>query len=303
MALCVNLNHFSVLRFSGDDAEKFLQGQITSDITQLNDSNVQFSCQCDSKGKTLSTFYLIRHAEDILLIGHSASLSLSLVAFKKFAVFSKVTITDVSDEFVLYGLDAEALANSGIADCELDTMAKTTQSENLLFRIQDKNPRFILMQPTSTATSETQGALVEWQQADVAAGIAHLTQHASSEFIPQMLNLQALDAICFTKGCYMGQETVARAKYLGKNKRAGYIVTGTTAVSPEETDVVEMQLGENWRRAGAIASFVWDEQNQQCILFAVLPNDIDPEAVLRLKSQPEHLLSIQALPYSLEEAS
>lgn len=308
MAICVALQHFGALKFSGPDAEKYLQGQITADITQ-KDRKVQFTCQCDSKGKTLSTFYIIQHGDEFILIGVKESLSLSLAAFQKFAVFSKLDITDISEQVLIVGLDQEQLKSQYSLTIPQELPDVSVEADTLAFKVQDQHSRFIVMQPVSLDAPKYSGSIQDWIIADIKAGLPHLSETASSEFIPQMLNLQALDAISFSKGCYMGQETVARAKYLGKNKRAAYILTGKCQQQPRADDIVEMQLGENWRRAGALANLAWQESDKTAWLYAVLPNDIDANdtntdtektVILRIKSQPESRLSIYPLPYSLE---
>lgn len=307
MSLCVQLTHLGAIKFTGADAQKYLQGQITSDISLLDEDSrseekkVQFSCQCDSKGKTLSTFYIVKWRDGYLLIGYRESLNLSLAAFKKFAVFSQVNIEDLSESLNLYGLDANA-ASAGLALPLLPElpMTVTADDNSLIFRIQGETARYVFLSTENTPKCEISGDLQDWIAADITGGIPHISGHASGDFVPQMLNLQSVDAISFTKGCYMGQETVARAKYLGKNKRAAYILTGHANTAPDASELIEMQLGENWRRGGAIAYSAFNKKNQKISIYAVLPNDTEADKVLRLKSQPDTLLRIESLPYTVE---
>ena len=121
-----------------------------------------------------------------------------------------------------------------------------------------------------------------------------------------MLNLQAINGISFTKGCYLGQETVARMQYLGKNKRALFSLNSTENIKlageVNAGDIIEQQLGENWRKAGdVLTSYVSDRQDdkQQINVQAVLASDVDENTKLRLKAQPEVLFSLVDLPYSI----
>lgn len=304
MATLIPLSTFGVLKFEGPEAKTYLQGQITSDISKLTEDSVQFSCQCDSKGKVISSFYLLAQDDAYLLIGFTQSLQASLAAFKKFAVFAKVDITDISDEVRLYGLDAKGakqLSSASIIEqLPTEKMQLTRSKDKVVFKLPDNSERFICLTSQSLPEESHIGTEQDWLVADIQAGIPHLLGNVSAEYIPQMLNLQALDAISFTKGCYMGQETVARAKYLGKNKRAGYILQGQLTDKVPQDDTIEMQLGENWRRAGTIANIVSSEQGGTTWVFAVLPNDIEHDAVLRFKSMPDSRLSIHSLPYSIE---
>ena len=139
-----------------------------------------------------------------------------------------------------------------------------------------------------------------WQQASILAGEPQLSVDAIDEYVPQMVNLQAINGISFKKGCYTGQETVARMKYLGKNKRAMYIVTGQSEGLLEAPDI-ETQLGENWRRAGKLIAQSYNEQTQTLTGLVVLPNDTDIDQTLRAKHTPSVELNILPLPYSLED--
>ena len=138
-----------------------------------------------------------------------------------------------------------------------------------------------------------------WWGLDIKAGIPHLEAVHQGEYIPQMLNLQALDGISFTKGCYMGQEIVARAKYRGANNRALFVLAGQASGPVASGDTLEIQLGDNWRRSGMVLN-VW-QQDGQLWLTAVLPKDTEADASFRLKQEEGSRLALQPLPYSLTE--
>jgi hypothetical protein len=137
-----------------------------------------------------------------------------------------------------------------------------------------------------------------WSLLEINEGFPQLSDVSSGEYIPQMINLQAINGISFTKGCYLGQETVARMQYLGKNKRALYSLKTQLTQPLESDDVIEKQLGENWRKAGDILA-TYQADNGHCYLQAVLSSELDDSTALRIKSQPESKIIIQALPYSL----
>ncbi len=139
-----------------------------------------------------------------------------------------------------------------------------------------------------------------WNRFDIEAGLPFVSSNAQNEHIPQALNLQALGGISFTKGCYTGQETVARAKYRGINKRAMYIVKGAITSDLKEPVELERSVGENWRSVGALLVHYQFSDNQ-AIGLIVLPNNLDEDTRLRLVSQPECEWSIEALPYSLDD--
>ena len=134
-------------------------------------------------------------------------------------------------------------------------------------------------------------------QQHIMQGQPYLEQALIGEYVPQNLNLQAIDGISFTKGCYIGQEMVARMKYLGKNKRATFILQADSEETPAAGSDIEVQLEQNWRRSGVVINAV-NIQGTLSVL-AVLPNDTAPDAHLRLASDAETRFSIQPLPYLL----
>ena len=151
-----------------------------------------------------------------------------------------------------------------------------------------------------------------WQVQQIQGGIASFDAANAGCFIPQQMNMQALDAISFSKGCYMGQEMVARTKYLGKNKRVGAILvseqvlTVATVAEPpqDQRDLpppgqlqLEMRLGEHWRRAGTVLSYA--NSARQTWLLAVVPTDLPADQVFRLSVHPQVEFALQPLPYSL----
>ncbi|MDK9759036.1 folate-binding Fe/S cluster repair protein, partial [Vibrio sp. D173a] len=141
-----------------------------------------------------------------------------------------------------------------------------------------------------------------WQYYEIMDAQPKLSASEQNEHIPQALNLQAIGGISFTKGCYTGQETVARAKYRGMNKREIRIVSGTTEqpLSLDSAIELERSVGENWRGAGRLLN-VYLFSDNTAIGLIVLPNNLDDDVKLRLTSQPDQQWAIQSLPYSLEE--
>ena len=159
--------------------------------------------------------------------------------------------------------------------------------------------RWLLASESPLALGLPAGDEALWWGLDIKAGIPHLEAVHQGEYIPQMLNLQALEGISFTKGCYMGQEIVARAKYRGANNRALFVLAGQASGPVASGDTLEIQLGDNWRRSGMVLN-AW-QQDGQLWLTAVLPKDTEADASFRLKQEEGSRLALQPLPYSLTE--
>lgn len=302
-AFIAPLPAFEVLRLSGADNRKYLQGQSTCDVNQLNNDNFLRGAHCDAKGKMWSIFHLCAQQDDLLIIAFRDELAASSAQWRKFGVFSKVTFQSESDNYAVLGIGgrnaASLIEKLGFTLPETGHVSRNQQSVLLALAAN----HYLLLQPVAEAkillSSDYYLACSSlWLQQHIQAGLSYLEQPCISEFVPQMLNLQAINAISFTKGCYIGQETVARMKYLGKNKRAAFILSAHSQETPPAGTDIEVQLNDNWRRSGQVVNAV--NVNNQLWLIAILPNDTTPADTLRLKTEAATLLQQQPLPYSID---
>ncbi|WP_421220081.1 tRNA-modifying protein YgfZ [Aeromonas jandaei] len=286
------LTKIAITRLSGQDRVKYLQGQVTCDVNALQPGQSTLGGHCDPKGKLWSDFRLLCLEESLLLLTTPSVLERQLPELKKFAVFSKVEIA--ADERHATGLagkgtDAWVAAQFGLEQSGLVAGGMAVKIE------QD---RWLLVS-SEQADALPAGDESLWWGLEIKAGLPHMEAVHQGEFIPQMLNLQALDGICFNKGCYMGQETVARAKYRGANNRALFLLAGSANEPVNAGDTLEIQLGDNWRRSGMVLN-AWQHQGQVW-LTAVLPKDTEADARFRLKQEESSQLTLQPLPYELTE--
>ena len=293
----------SVIQITGEDSQKFLQGQLTANLEELDTGASTLACQCSAKGKTWAIYQVIAFQDKYLLVTDQGCAENGLRELKKYAVFSKVDIQDVTEQYQLFGLLHLALPPLALELPAHHLESRIVDNATVITRFDIPELRWQVLQlkdapqlppfPPETAMSESQ-----WDIMDIQAGLPKLGTAQSEEYVPQMMNMQALNAISFKKGCYMGQEVVARTKYLGKNKRAGAILKCETATRIEAGDTFELQLGENWRRIGTCLYGATTQDTSWA--FAVLPNDLQANAVFRLKSNPDAIFSMQALPYQLD---
>lgn len=294
---------FQILSLSGPDNVKYLQGQSTCDLTQLTADNFLRGAHCDAKGKMWSIFQVFSQADTLQVVAFRDELQASTAQWKKFGVFSKVNLDATEGRYAVFGISGtgseqlvEKLGFSvPAADGQLSRHHHTT-----LLRL--ATAHYLLVLPQAEAQQLMHSSLpfaapTLWLKAHILQGFAYLEQPLIGELVPQMLNLQAIHAISFTKGCYVGQETVARLKYRGGNKRAAYILQASTTALPAAGSDIELQLEHNWRRVGQVVNAV--NIDEQLWLIALLPNDITPADTLRLKSEQPVLLQQLPLPYSL----
>lgn len=281
--LCVQLSQYRLIEIAGVDAEKYLQGQLTCDVAKLAEGEHTLTCHCDPKGKMSALIRLYRQAADkFIAMIHADLLPEALNQLKKYAVFSKVTFTEL--DMPIYGVTSgEILAKL----CENTTALVIPQGQK----------RAIVWGEVLETNADSQ----LWDLIDIQDGIPMLLKANQFELIPQATNLQAVEnAISFTKGCYIGQETVARAKYRGANKRAMFTLVGRfegEVSLPEVGGSVEMQLGENWRATGTILNSV--AYQNKLWLQVVMNNDVEADSAFRIKGIP---LAICDLPYSFKDA-
>ncbi|CAI8950736.1 tRNA-modifying protein YgfZ [Pseudomonas sp. IT-93MI4] len=239
-AFFCTLSHEGVLAVRGVDAGKFLQGQLTCNINYLSDSQASLGARCTQKGRMQSSFRILLEGDGVLLAMASELLEPQLADLKKYAVFSKSKLTDESAAWVRFGLEHgdAALASLGLnLPGETDGVVRNAG----LIAIRVSPDRAELWVPADQAdaikaklaTALPEGKLNQWLLGQIRAGIGQVMPTTRELFIPQMLNLQAVGGVSFKKGCYTGQEIVARMQYLGKLKRRLYRVELDATELPE----------------------------------------------------------------------
>lgn len=291
-----------LISVSGQDQLSYLHGQLTQDLNLINEQQFLWAGHCSPKGKLWGAFKLFKHQSKFYLLGSPAECEASARELKKYGVFAKVEI-ELHESPKLFGL----LTNDISATCAQFEISFSDQHNSCEFaggialKLDETRLIVLLNDDAELPNGITlEKDATEFEEAAILAGEPALSRDYIEEFVPQMINLQAIDGISFKKGCYTGQETVARMRYLGKNKRAMYIVQGDAPQAVKDTDL-EIQLEDNWRRAGKIICQVFNANSNTYSALAVLPNDTQSDATLRLKQSPEQLVSIQPLPYSLED--
>lgn len=286
------LSRLSALSLSGPDHLSYLQGQVTCDVTALPVGAQTLGGHCDPKGKLWASFRLLRQPDRLLLLLEQDLLTRQLPELKKYAVFSKLTIAPLTDlprwGLAGAGSDAWVAQRWGLEDTGLvaDGMACRLAADRWL----------LVGIPTQTDLPGAPEA--DWWGLEILAGLPHLSAVHQGEYIPQMINLQALGGISFHKGCYTGQEIVARAKYRGANNRALFILQGHSDQVIAPGDVLELALEDgHWKRTGLVLDS-W-QRGHDVLLSAVLPQDLASDARLRLKQDEQSQLTLRPLPYSL----
>ena len=262
--------------------------------------------QCDFKGKAWMLFWLCGDSDDLLLLTSRDSAAGALPELKKYATFSRVAVSDDSQRLNLYGLIGLEAAHA-LTEMPSPEAPVLSTAWGKLIRLPWPSLRFICVVADETAFRQALPATISnasaelWTRLDIEAGYPQLSTTTINQYVPQALNLHLLDGISFTKGCYMGQETVARMKYRGGNKRGVFRLIGSAATRPVAGSDIELKLGDDWRHIGVVLQAAG--QGNDVEVQAVLPLDSDCRAEFRLANDDASRLQLAALPYPLDSAS
>ena len=252
--LC-DLSHLGLLEISGADAVTFLQGQVTNDVNLLNGSNAQhtahLSAYCNPKGRMLALFLAFAHYDHIHLQLNRELLEPIMKRLKMYVMRSKVDIKDVSDsiiKFGLNGLEAASMLEAVFSKIPSEDYELISLDNGAILKLPSVNndARFEIFTDAVNApliwdALKNNSKVVEkphWDWLEIQAGIPDVELKTQEQFVPQMLNLDILGAINFKKGCYTGQEIVARTHYLGSVKRRTYLAELATELAPAAGDRV-----------------------------------------------------------------
>ena len=315
-SFAVLVDNISAISVTGDEADKYLQGQLTCDVDQLANNKLLVGGHCDAKGKMFSAFRLINHCDRRLLIQSKGSLASSMKELQKFGVFAKVDISEADDLSYLAltgSKGVEFIQNTFNAVPDSFTPVVTQDKVSVIY-VCGTTKRYLVVAPADHINKMAESLTIDifpsalWTLLEIQSGFVHMNETAVSEYVPQMLNLQFVNGISFSKGCYLGQETVARMKYLGRNKKALFTLKSEgeakwqAEAGINDESVLEKQMGENWRKGGDIISH-YEADDGSIYIQAVLANDTEQDAHLRLKHHNGIKFSLMALPYSIIEES
>lgn len=303
--LC-DLSHLGLLQLGGADTVPFLQGQVTNDVKLLTGNNAHYTGYCNPKGRLLALFLAFTHADHVHLQLPKSLVETIAKRLKMYVLRSKVEIKDVSSEIVRFGINgleaasilASSLGKTPSQDFELLTLENCTVlklpsiANHSRFEIFASAENAIALWNMLSKNCQPVGKAC-WDWLDIQAGIPEVYPATQEQFVPQMLNLDALNAINYKKGCYTGQEIVARTHYLGTVKRRTFLAHIAGEANPKAGDKL---LDAQGSEAGQIVRAAPDATNGSLIL-----------AELRLEAQASGeirwgnvSLDFKVLPYTVE---
>jgi hypothetical protein len=306
-----SLAHLGLLAVQGSDQDKFLQGQCTNDLRNLTNTHSQLGSHCTPQGRMLALFRMVRCGEVIYLQLPASNLHPLAERLSKYKLRAQVQLDET-------GLDVAAIGIAGSMATEILTrvIAAVPEQPNAVIqkppltivRMPGVIPRFQVL-GTIEATQDLWIRLIAqgghpaandngWALLEIRAGIPTLYPETADSFVPQMVNLQLLDGVSFTKGCYTGQEVVARLQHLGTLKRRLFRAVVATDSCPSPGEPLYAETSESAQGAGKVID-ARPSGEGLCELLAVVEIDIAQRGPVRIGNAEGPLLQFLDLPYPI----
>lgn len=208
------VNYLGVMKISGPDSEKFLQGQLTCNLSECTTEQAVLGACCNAKGRAIGNFYLLKHQDDYLMVLPHSNLPLLQKHLSKYAVFFKTEMTDVSDQFWVKGERHNVDELSGITS----PFKATDNEHSVIITLNEQLALSVVSVDAKIEGIEFSSSQL-WQQWEMQQGLLWIEASLNEAHVPQHFGFHLIGGISFNKGCYTGQEIVARMQYLGNNKK------------------------------------------------------------------------------------
>ncbi|MGD2073859.1 MAG: folate-binding protein YgfZ [Gammaproteobacteria bacterium] len=302
-----DLSHYGLISVHGDDAQAFLQGQLTNDVTGVDEAHSQLSGYCNAKGRLLATFRLFRRGDSHYLCLPTEMVEGLIGQLRMFVLRSQVTLEDADDTFVHLGVSGSASEEElrSFAGEIPERLHEVRQDERqTIIRVPGIHPSFEIFTDPDRAMElwtrlNVRSAAIgseAWRLLDIEAGIPMMYPETREAFVPQMVNLQLVDGVSFKKGCYPGQEIVARMQYLGKLKRRMYRVRIDTESTPPPGEDIYSADDDN-QSIGTLVSAAPHPDGGHAALAVLQIAVAERGSNLHLGGTGGPLITLESLPY------
>lgn len=307
------LTDLGLMVFAGEDAAKFLHSQLTNDVEHLGSTEARLAGYCSPKGRLLATFLVWRSADTVTLQLPREIQAAVQKRLQMFILRAKVKARDATDEYAILGLGGQA-AGAALSPW-FDTLPaapymKIDATAGTLIRVADAfgAPRYEWLAATEQAKAawpqllQTLPAIdaAAWRLGDILAGVPQVVQATQEQFVPQMINYEAIGGVNFKKGCYPGQEIVARSQYLGKLKRR--MILATVDAGQASAGVELFSSADPEQPCGMVVNAEWCAPGKVALLAEIKTAALDAGTV-HLGAADGAPLIVQPLPYPLPDAA
>lgn len=302
------LAHYGLIRFSGAEAQAFLHNQLSCDVAALAPAKSTYGSYCTPKGRMLATFLLWRAGEDFFMQLPSPLREPIQKQLSKYILRSKVKATDASSDWTLIGVagkDAAALVQRAVGDVPRSVHDVINTQDAMVIRLPDDRYEIVAARDKAPAVLSSLAAGAEkadpdyWDWLDIRAGVPVVLPATQEAFVPQMVNLDLIDGVSLTKGCYPGQEIVSRMHYRGTLKQRMYLanIAGSERPQPGEK-LYSSNFGE--QACGTIVNAARSPEGG-CDVLAVIQIASAERGAVRWKTPDGPALRMLTLPYDLKK--
>ncbi len=309
LVIC-DLSHHGLISIDGEDAADFLQGQLTNDVREVTTEQSQLSAYCTHKGRMLANFKLFKRDNTYFISLPQNLLETILKRISMFILMAKVSMKDSSNALVKIGVSgpkANEQLNEIITELPIKVNAVTRVNGYSIIKCPGLIPRYEIYGELGDMKTLWENLDVNaapagshaWEKLSIQAGIPTITLETSEAFVPHMTNMQLINGVNFQKGCYSGQEVVARMQYLGKLKRQMFHVTIETAEDVKAGDKLYSEGSTSGQGTGQIVNAQLNTNGTVSALAVIDIKDADA-GKLQLHNENGPTITLQALPYALE---
>ena len=305
-----DLSHFSTVVVAGGDAAEVIQGQFTNDVNKVDEGHSQISAFCNNKGRMLANFRLFQSQQNYFLSIRSDLVEGSIEHLQKYVLRAQVAIQDVSEQLIHIGIsgnNAEKLLSQSIDKLNTTVDSVSQNDDYIAIRVAGEIPRYeifcslehatALWESLSDKTRATNSAY--WDYLNISNGLPFIDSNTREEFVPQMANMELINGVSFEKGCYTGQEIVARTHYLGKQKRRTYPIKIISDTPPKAGDQLATGTSTENQYTGTLVNVYQTAKNEYEAL-AVIQIKAAESDKLKLKDADAEITVLE-LPYPLED--
>jgi folate-binding protein YgfZ len=300
-----SLPHLGIIRAAGTDAASFLHNQLTNDVLLMKEGQCRLAAFCNAKGRMQASFVVYkRSAEDVLLICRKDLLAQTVKRLSMFVLRAKVKLSDATDEFQLLGLAGDAVAqalagSASAASLTLDPWQRHAigAADVLTLYPALGQSRALWLGPKDAPAPTGISLSAElWQVGEVMSGIAWVELATFEAFVPQMLNYESVEGVNFKKGCYPGQEIVARSQFRGTLKRRAFIVQSAAPMTAGQEVFSSLEATQP---CGLVAQAANDGADHLAVLELQL--SATENSTLHLGAPDGPALRLLPLPYALRD--
>lgn len=291
----ISLEEWSLIYIKGTDSKKYLQSQLTIDINLLKKTDHMLCAHCNIHGKVWSTMRLFHYRKGYAYIERKSIADIQVTAFKKYSIFSKIVINKIDDVFLLgvAGVNVKFFLLDFLKNIPDEDFPVISENKKTIIRFQEPSERFLMILSLQDFLNFKKEIIKsnkkiffndshQWLSLDIESRFPIIDEASSVKFTPHALDLEKLKAISFKKGCYYGQEKIARIFFKNSNKRGLFFLFGEGNTLPEIASLIEMQENEQWFAVGIILAVV-QIKYEEIWIQAVLDKTINQDNLFRVR--------------------